>query len=113
MTPARVGSIWKWEEKKKRGNKKHLPFFSSELKKRLPPPARPRQTPHWLRHSDWPWVICSAFVPLFLIVLLLSLKSLLLLPGCGDQIICEIILIPCPRIPGRTCPGAHGGGGSV
>ena len=50
-------------------------FFPSKLKKRIPPPPPPRrplQTPHWLRHSDWPWVICSALVPLSYCALSLS-----------------------------------------
>lgn len=57
MTQWRRRRLWKWE---KRGNEKNSPFFQRAYKEVFFFP----QTPLWLRHSDWPWVIRSTLLPL-------------------------------------------------
>ena len=73
---------------------RNIPLFFIKLKNRLFPLNKHHFGLDTAISLGW-------FAPLFSLspfVLFLSLKLLLLLPGCDNQIICEIIQILCPRI---------------
>lgn len=77
---------------RKRGKMRNIPLFFSELKK---------ESFVHKHHSGLDTEIglgwFALLLSLFLFVLVLSLKLLLLLPGCDNQIMCEIIQILCPH----------------